>query len=196
MICSRFSLIRSLFGCFGLLLVAASCMRTTTSLAPPTAITSDTALTIDALLANPARYANTVVGVQGFYSSGIARPACEGWIGAPTGWILSSAPSLQRASVPLFLEIKDSFPSGVEPRLEPTAYQKQVVMHGWLRLYTGPVGCGQSDGQGHYTYDRAAQKQVWYFEAVDLYSEVPIEWQRPGAPTPQPYYQPTPTSAP
>lgn len=185
--------LRTLLGSLSLLVLAVGCMARTTSPSAHTAPTPVMVVTIDTILADPARYAHAVLNIQGYFAGGIARPTCAGWIGSPTDWRLASALRDQALPAPLILEIQNAFPSGVLPTFAPAAYQKQMLLYGRLRLYNGPVGCGRIDAQGNYHYDQVPQVQIWYLEAVQLQSEVPIKWRQPRDPTPQPHYRPTDT---
>jgi hypothetical protein len=141
-------------------------------------------VTIDTLVAEPLRYANAFLVVQGLYADGIARPACTPWIGPPIGWSLSNG---QKGLANHILNIKSAFPDEAQPVIPDSFYMKELItLHGWLRRYDGPVGCPGFDQQGHSLLDQMEQQHVWYFEAVQLDSTASIEWHRPQDPTPTP----------
>ncbi len=171
--------LRALFGCLSLLIVTAGCtpgqLFHSASPTPDPAI----AVTIDALVAEPTRYANTLLVIQG-YAGPIACPACTPWIGPPVTWSLISGPKSQNMPTQQAIEIKSAFPDEAQPIIPDSFYMKELItLHGWLRRYDGPVGCPGLDAQGQPQYR-------WYFEAVQLDSTASIEWHRPQDPTPTP----------
>ena len=179
--------LRGLLGYLSLLIVTVGCTPGSLIQTEPPTPDPAFAVTIDALVAEPARYANTLLVIQG-YPDAIARPACDPWVGPPVTWSMSNE---QQGSAHRSIEIKSAFPDGAQPIIPDSFYMKeQITLHGWLRRYDGPIGCPRLDAEGQAQYK-------WYFEAVQLESATSIKWHRPQDPTkipppPRPTFTPQP----